>query len=129
MAILVWSCWPFTMPGRRSSAGRARPSGAPRRQSASEIQWRQATATEVVEKGGLEVSGGNGYIDPHKAIAKLKKHGSGLWAMQALVAFVMSVIAVIAGESKKEGLLESGGAVVKLLVWLLRSRSELFCVS
>eukprot|EP00904_Undaria_pinnatifida_P007120 jgi/Undpi1/3538/HiC_scaffold_16.g06910.m1 len=80
------------MPGRRSSAGRAR--GA-RRQSASEIQWRQASATEVAEKGGLAVSGGNGYIDPLKAIGKLKKHGRGLWAMQAVVAFAMSVIAVV----------------------------------
>ncbi|CAN0477247.1 unnamed protein product, partial [Ectocarpus sp. 12 AP-2014] len=61
-----------SMPGRRSSAGRAR--GA-RRQSASQIQWRQASATQVAETGGLEVSGGNGYIDPLKAIDKLKKHG------------------------------------------------------
>lgn len=44
------------------------------------------------------MSGGNGYIDPHKAIGKLKTHGKGLWGMQAVVAFVMSVIAVIAGK-------------------------------
>ncbi|CAM9880552.1 unnamed protein product, partial [Ectocarpus sp. 12 AP-2014] len=81
-----------SMPGRRSSAGRAR--GA-RRQSASQIQWRQASATQVAETGGLEVSGGNGYIDPLKAIDKLKKHGKGLWGMQAVVAFGMSAIAVI----------------------------------
>lgn len=71
-----------------------------RRQSASEIQWRQASATEVAEKGGLAVSGGNGYIDPLKAIGKLKKHGRGLWAMQAVVAFAMSVIAVVTGEAQ-----------------------------
>lgn len=82
------------MPGRRSSAGRAR--GA-RRQSASQIQWRKASATEVAETGGLEITGGNGYIDPQKAIEKLKKHGKGLWGMQAVVAFGMSVIAVITG--------------------------------
>ena len=70
-----------------------------RRQSASEIQWRQASATEVAEKGGLAVSGGNGYIDPLKAIGKLKEHGRGLWAMQAVVAFAMSVIAVVTGEA------------------------------
>lgn len=86
------------MPGRRSSAGRAR--GA-RRQSASQIQWRQASATQVAETGGLEVSGGNGYIDPLKAIDKLKKHGKGLWGMQAIVAFGMSAIAVITGEREK----------------------------
>lgn len=110
------------MPGRRSSIGRSRSSGAPRRQSESQLQWRQATATEVVEKGGLEVSGGNGYLDPHKAIGKLKKHGRGLWAMQALVAFVMSVIAVVAGESEQRGLLLYLLVLLfftLLLVWLL----------
>lgn len=83
------------MPGRRSSAGRAR---GVRRQSASQIQWRQASATEVAETGGLEITGGNGYIDPQKAIDKLKKHGRGLWGMQAFVALGMSAIAVITGE-------------------------------
>lgn len=83
------------MPGRRSSGGRAR--GA-RRQSASQIQWRRASATQVAEKGGLEITGGNGYIDPQKAIDKLKKHGKGLWGMQAFVAVGMSAIAVITGE-------------------------------
>lgn len=53
----------------------------------------------MAEKGGLAVSGGNGYIDPLKAIGKLKQHGRGLWAMQAVVAFVMSVIAVVTGEA------------------------------
>jgi len=85
------------MPGRRSSAGRAR--GA-RRQSNSQIQWRQASATQVAETGGLEISGGNGFIDPQKAIDKLKKHGKGLWGMQAVIAFGMSTIAVITGERK-----------------------------
>eukprot|EP00903_Cladosiphon_okamuranus_P008312 g7996.t1 len=80
------------MPGRRSSAGRAR--GA-RRQSASQIQWRKASATQVAETGGLEITGGNGFIDPQKAIDKLKKHGKGLWGMQAFVALGMSAIAVI----------------------------------
>lgn len=84
------------MPGRRSSAGRAR--GARSRQSASQIQWRQASATQVAETGGLETTGGNGYIDPQKAIDKLKKHGRGLWGMQAFIALGMSVIAVITGE-------------------------------
>ncbi|CAM9631799.1 unnamed protein product [Hapterophycus canaliculatus] len=83
------------MPGRRSSAGRAR--GA-RRQSASQIQWRQASATQMAETGGLEVSGGNGYIDPQKAIDKLKRHGRGLWGMQAAVALGMSAIAVITAD-------------------------------
>lgn len=82
------------MPGRRSSTGRAR---AGRRLSASQVQWRNASATEVAETGGLEITGGNGYIDPQKAIDKLKKHGRGLWGMQAFVAFGMSAIAVITG--------------------------------
>lgn len=52
----------------------------------------------MAEKGGLEITGGNGYIDPQKAIDKLKKHGKGLWGMQAVVALGMSAIAVITGE-------------------------------
>lgn len=83
------------MPGRRSSAGRA---WRVRTSSLSQIQWRHATATEVAEAGALEISGGNGYIDPNKAIAKLKVHGAGLWGMQMVVAFVMAVIAIISGE-------------------------------
>ncbi|CAM9269542.1 unnamed protein product [Choristocarpus tenellus] len=71
------------MPGRRSSAGRAR-----RRQSASEIDWRYAVNTTDVAV--------NGFIDPDKAIRKLKLHGLGLWSMQALLAFIMTVVAVVA---------------------------------
>lgn len=52
----------------------------------------------MAETGGLEITGGNGYIDPQKAIEKLKKHGRGLWGMQAFVALGMSAIAVITGE-------------------------------
>lgn len=95
------------MTGRRTSLGRAR-TGV-RRQSASQMHWRQATATEIAETGGLGVSGGNGFIDPHKAIEKLKKHGRGLWVMQVFVAFVMTVIAVIAGE-----ILRLGGCLLSL---------------
>lgn len=45
----------------------------------------------------MNVAGGNGFIDPHIAIGKLKRHGAGLSAMQALVAFVMVVIAIVTG--------------------------------
>lgn len=45
------------------------------------------------------MAGGNGFIDQYAAIKKLKLHGVGLWGMQAVVALVMSVIAVVAGES------------------------------
>lgn len=82
------------MPGRRSSAG-----GRPiRSQSVSQISWRRASAIEAVNLAGVEITGGvNGFIDPEKAIGKLKRHGLGLWGMQAVVAFMMLVIAVIAG--------------------------------
>ena len=57
------------------------------------------------------MSGGNGYIDPLKAIGKLKKHGRGLWAMQAVVAFAMSVIAVVTGEAKYGSTIKSATAI------------------
>lgn len=85
------------MPGRHSGVGGR--SRRVRTQSVSQVSWRQANAAEVAEVGGTEITGGgNGYIDPEKAIAKLKLHGAGLWGMQAVVAFVMMVIAVDAGE-------------------------------
>lgn len=59
------------------------------------------SAPEVAHAGGLEVSGGNGFIDPYIAIDKLKRHGKGLWAMQAAVALVMSSIAVITGKENQ----------------------------
>ncbi|CAM9110520.1 unnamed protein product [Discosporangium mesarthrocarpum] len=79
------------MPGRRSSAGRSRQ--YQRRQSASQIDWRYAQNTTDL---ALEQGGSNGFIDPEKAIGKLKRHGVGLWSMQALVAFIMAVVAVVA---------------------------------
>lgn len=86
------------MPGRWSSAGRGCTGG--RKLSASQYNWRKASATEVFEAGGLVTSGGNGFIDPDKAVGKLKNHGRGLWRMQAFVAFLMYVIAVITGEER-----------------------------
>lgn len=90
------------MPGRRSSVGGRQTSAGGRRirsHSVSQVSWRSATATEVAEIGGVRITGGgNGFIDPQKAIEKLKTHGVGLWGMQAVVAFVMLVIAVMAGE-------------------------------
>lgn len=86
------------MPGRRSSAGRG--CTGVRKLSASQYTWRKASATEVFEAGGLAISRGNGFIDPDKAVGKLKNHGRGLWRMQAFLAFVMSLIAVITGEER-----------------------------
>lgn len=83
------------MVGRRSSAGLARRARTP---SMSQIQWRRASATQMVEMEGLGITGGNGFIDPHKAIEKLKLHGAGLWGMQIAVTLLMTTIAVIAGE-------------------------------
>lgn len=83
------------MVGRRSSAGLARRARTP---SMSQIQWRRASATQMVEMEGLGIAGGNGFIDPHKAIEKLKLHGAGLWGMQIAVTLLMTTIAVIAGE-------------------------------
>lgn len=83
------------MVGRRSSAGFARRARTP---SLSQIQWRRASATKMVEMEGIGITGGNGFIDPHKAIEKLKLHGASLWGMQIAVALLMTTIAVIAGE-------------------------------
>ncbi|CAM9253473.1 unnamed protein product [Ascophyllum nodosum] len=81
------------MPGRRSSAGQRRV--RERRLSSPQDQWRKASATEILEADGLMIDGVNGFIDPDKAVGKLKNHGRGLGVMQALVAFIMSIVAVI----------------------------------
>ena len=69
-----------------------------RRLSSPQDQWRKASATEILEADGLMIDGVNGFIDPDKAVGKLKNHGRGLGVMQALVAFIMSIVAVITGE-------------------------------